>query len=174
MTISSDLRALLAAPRDPVPSGVHPTWLPAIPTAGDPRVAVWLARAACADLPALPATRPGPPRDAAHLVALADPLPVLVETGRDQLAFATSLSDGLLAGARTSHLTDRRAAIARCAGVQLDELGLVRVGARALAGHLSPLQQRQLALRLPRQLGAVVERELAGSWGAPVPFTRAP
>jgi hypothetical protein len=172
--IAADLRALLAAPRDPVPPGVHPSWLPAIPTAADPRVAVWLARSACAELPALPATRPGPPRDAAHLVALADPLPVLVATGRDQLAFATGLRDGILAGANLAGLTDRRAAIARCAGIQLDELGLVRVGARALAGHLSPLQQRQLALRLPRQLGEVVARELAGPWGAPVSFTRAP
>lgn len=167
--IGRDLRDLLAASRDPVP-GVHPSWLPAIPGAGDPRVAVWLARTACAQLPAMPAVRPGPPRDAAHLVALADPLPFLALTGRDQLAFATGLREGLLANAHVAHLVDRRAAIARCAGVALDELGMIVVGARALAGHLSPLQQRQLALRLPRQLGETVLRELAGSWGAAVPF----
>ena len=167
--IAAELRELLAAPRDPVPVGVHPSWLPALSPVRDP-VSVWLARWACADLPPLPPVRPGPPRDAAHLVALADPLPFLVETGRDQLAFATGLRDGLLARARVAHLTDKRAAIARCGGVQLDEIGLVRVGARALAGHLSALRGRQLAVRLPRPIGRVVERELAGTWGAPVPF----
>ena len=167
--IGPELRELLAAPRDPVPAGVHPSWLPALPTSRDP-IGVWLVRWACADLPPLPPVRSGPPCDAAHLVALAEPLAFLVETGRDQLAFATGLRDGVLAGARVAHLTDKRAAIARCQGVQLDEIGLVRVGARALAGHLSALRQRQLAVRLPRPLGLVVERELAGSWGAPVPF----
>ena len=164
--IGADLRELLAAPRDPVPA-VHASWLPVIPIAADPAVAVWLARVACAELPALPAVRPGPPRDAAHLVALADPLPFLVETGRDQLAFATGLRDGLLASAWAIS-GDRRAAIARCKGVALDELGLVRVGARCVT--LTSIQQRQLVVRLPRKIGLVVERELAGSWGPQVAF----
>lgn len=140
--IGADLRALLSAPRDPIPA-VHPSWLPVIQTHDDPRIAVWLARSACADLPPVPAAP--------------DPLPMLIATGRDMLAFATGLRDGLLASARTEHLTDRRAAIARCAGVQLDELGLIRVGARCLV--LTRLQQQQLVLRLPKPIGLVVDAE---------------
>ena len=140
--IGPELHALLALPRDPVPAGVHPSWAVAVDV-GDP-VSVWRAR--WANLPPLP---PGLP----------DPLPELVALGRDQLAFATGLRDGLLAGARTAHLTDKRAAIKRCQGVALDELGLIRVGARCLT--LGLVEQRQLVVRLPRQIGLVVERELA-------------
>lgn len=145
-------------------AGVHPSWLAGLDVSTP--AGVWQAR--WLDLPPLPPVRPGPPRDAEHLVALADPLPFLVARGRDHLAFATGLSTGLLAGAKTSGQGDRRAAIARCQGVALDELGLIRVGARTLS--LSPLQQRQLCVRLPKQLGDAVAKELGKSWGPPLPF----
>jgi len=145
-------------------AGVHPSWLAGIDVSTP--AGVWQAR--WLDLPPLPATRPGPPRNADHLVALADPLPFLVARGRDHLAFATGLATGLLAGAKTSDQGDRRAAIARCAGIQLDELGLIRVGARTLS--ISRLQQRQLCVRLPKKLGESIARELAHAWGPPVPF----
>lgn len=157
-----NLPEVCALPRDF--RGVHPTWLAGIDVSTP--AGVWQAR--WLDLPPLPSVRPGPPRNADHLVALADPLPFLVARGRDHLAFATGLSTGLLAGAKTTGQGDRRAAITRCQGVQLDELGLIRVGARTLS--LSRLQQRQLCVRLPKKLGEAIARELAHNWGAPVPF----
>ena len=135
--IASEVRVLLAGPRDF--AGVHPSWLVGLDVATP--VGVWKAR--WLGWPPVPVAP--------------DPLPALVAAGRDQLAFATGLSTGLLAGARTAHLTDRRGAIARCAGVQLDELGLIRVGARTLV--LSALERQQLVLRLPRAIGLALSRD---------------
>jgi hypothetical protein len=134
--ISPDVRALLAGPRDF--AGVHASWLAGFDLSP---VGIWKLR--WLGWPPVPVAP--------------DPLPALVSAGRDQLAFATGLTTGLLAGARTAHLTDRRAAIARCAGVQLDELGLIRVGVRTLV--LSPLARQQLVLRLPRPIGLALSRD---------------
>src|SRR5690606_8672440 len=116
---------------------------------------VWLARWACAAIPPLPAIDPRSttPASIGGAIQLAGPgLRAWLESvGIDQLAFAlgphaaaatTALGDRLATAAhriarapREGQLGSRRAAIAR-AGGDLDDLALVRIGARAIAPHV--------------------------------------
>lgn len=142
-------------------------------------VSVWLARWACAALPPLPPSDPAitRPRSAGEAIRMA-PAALrawLEEVGADQLAFAlgehagqaaAALDDRVAAAAaritrppRAGELGTRRAAIAR-ARVEPDGHALLRVGARALAPHVSALERRQLAVRLPREVGVRVLAEL--------------
>jgi hypothetical protein len=167
-----------AAVRAPLPAGLrrlHPSWLEAaldeLPRRARTAVAapsadpidVWLARWATASLPPL---RDGDVRDV---------LDWLTEVGADQLAYALgeqATAMPALAAARVriheppraDQLGPRRAAIARCRGVSLDDdLALVRIACRALAPHLATNQLAALELirKLPRPIGFVVARELA-------------
>ncbi|MCE9578314.1 MAG: hypothetical protein K8W52_34625, partial [Deltaproteobacteria bacterium] len=64
----------------------------------------------------------------------------------------------------------RRAAIARVAGVALEDRdALAAIGARAFAAHLRGDQPRQLVQRLPRVLGLRLAPELAHRAGASEP-----
>lgn len=144
---------------------------------------VWLARWVCARLPAMPATdadlaRPRSMADATRMTASALRA-WLEEVGADQIAFAvgksaTSISTRLGAAAariaqapRAGELGDRRSAIER-ARIAIDEIALLRVGARTVAAHAGPLERLQLAHRLPRDVGVLAELEaFAGSPGAP-------
>jgi hypothetical protein len=164
---------------------------------GTAPVDVWLARWACAEFPVMPLGREALPVTIEDVGAIGPPRSVewLASIGADQLALAVA-SAGELATAigrfgemvarasrrlriapRAGNLGPARAAVARCR-VDLDDLVLVRIGARALAPHLAGrmLVRRQLVLRMPRPLGVVVERELvahaheplanAPAWGA--------
>jgi hypothetical protein len=96
----------------------------------------------------------------------------LAGVGMDQLAFAAG--DLLIPGLgevatritkppRAGNLGPRRAAIARCEGISLDdESKYQRIGSRALAPHLAsdPIGRLQLTRRLVRRLGLVIEAEL--------------
>lgn len=169
---------IIALARAPVPAGlfaVHPTWIEAaladlpararsaLATGATDPVDVWLARWATA---AFPVTSSRHARD---------PFAWLVDVGADQFAFALgeqaravpSLASAMVRIAkppRAGGLGPKRAAIARCRDVSLeDELAFVRVACRALAPHLAldPLARLQLIRRLPRTVGIVVQRELA-------------
>lgn len=139
-------------------------------------VAVWLARwagAALAPMPDADATcvRPPAPPDVARMTG--DAIAAwLAEVGADQLAFAlgaaaTGMVAAQLAAARarieraprTGQLGERRAAIAR-SRLALDDDGLARIGARAIAPHLDAVARRQLVLRLPRPRGQAILFEL--------------
>lgn len=164
--------------RAPVPAGLrrlHPSWLEAVLGELPPRariavatpstdpVDVWLARWATAALPPL---RGGDVRDA---------LGWLTDVGADQLAYALgeqARAVPALSAARVrvhepprvGQLGPRRAAIARCRGISLDDdLALVRIACRALAPHLATnrLAAVELIRTLPRPIGLVVARELA-------------
>jgi hypothetical protein len=169
--------ARLASVRAPVPTGlrgVHRSWiehaLAALPPrarsvlAEGPRdaVDVWLARYACAELPGLPPTHDGAVRTLADLVALdGDALHAwLLRVGRAQLAYAASLTR--TTAPRRDELGSARAVIARCRGG--DPLA---IAARTASPHLmrAPLASRQLAVRLPRELGMMFEREVAAHAG---------
>ena len=179
--------ALAVLARAPLPVGsraVHPSWLEAALATlpGRARTAVsapstdpadvWLARWATADLPPFGAT------DELE-AASRDPLAWLTGIGADQLAFALGAparAIAALAGActrielppRVGQLGPKRAAIARCHDVSLDDdLALVRVASRALAPHLASdeLARLQLIVRLPRPVGMMVARELAAHAG---------
>jgi hypothetical protein len=179
---------ILAAARSPIPASlraVHPTWIEhalshltarartALATPSDDPVDVWLARWATHELPPTVSDERLPAiaamNDAAVVVAW------LGRIGADQMAFAlgdAAESIPALAAAiarigkppRLGELGPKRAAIARCRDVSLDEdLSFVLVGCRALAPHLATnqLAKLELILRLPRPIGIVVARELA-------------
>ncbi len=154
----------------------------AVASGGGDRIDAWLARWATATIPPMPAI------DEPRVTSLASALRVdaatleawLASTGADQLALALGAAGGgaldaaarivgerLRAAAlrirhapRLGGLGSTRAAIARCR-VTLDATALVRIGARAIAPHVTALPRRQLAHRLPRDLGLVVGDELA-------------
>lgn len=166
---------------------VHPSWIEAalveLPeraraaAAGSPHPApvdVWLARMAVASIPPMPSVALRP-LEAVLVRASADVLAWLSAVGADQLAFAlggAATSHPLLAAAaarigrapRAGQLGPQRAAIARCRGISLDEgeRALLVIASRALASHLAtdPVGRLQLARRLPRALGILVENEL--------------
>ena len=169
--------AITAAARAPVPAGlrlVHPSWIEAALEGLPPRaraavggagvgpVDVWLARWATATLPPL------------DVEDRRDVLAWLAAIGADQMAFALGDAAAKLPALATAaariarppragQLGPQRAAIARCRGVALeDELAFVRVASRALTPHLAANQlvRLQLARRLPRAIGIVVEREV--------------
>jgi hypothetical protein len=168
---------ILAAVRGPIPASlrrVHASWIEhalaslperartALATGATSLTDVWLARWATAAFPPT-ITR----RD--------DTLAWLTGIGMDQFAFAlgeparalTVLAPALARireAPRAGNLGPKRAAIARCREVSLDdELAFVRVASRALAPHLAAdqLAKRELILSLPRPLGIVVAREVA-------------
>jgi len=140
---------------------------------------VWLARSAMAGFVAMPPSRAkaNVPSD---LPALApEALQAWLErAGADQLARAAQLAGGELrelaerdpvlqaALARISvpprldQLGSDRAVVERCTHVPHDETRYLRIGARAVAAHLSPLVQQQVIQRLPRALGVAVRVEL--------------
>ncbi len=140
---------------------------------------VWLARSAMAGFVAMPQARANVnvPSD---LPALApEALRAWLErAGADQLARAAQLAGGemlelaerdpVLQAAlarisvppRVHQLGRDRAVVERCTHVPHDETRLLRIGARAVGGHLSPLVRQQLIQRLPRALGLAVRDEL--------------
>jgi len=162
----------------------------AVASAGGGPVDTWLARWATATIPPMPAIRE------ARVTSLASALAVdaatlerwLAEVGADQLALALGAAGGgaleaaarvvgprltaaalrILEPPRAGALGSIRAAIARCR-LTLDDRALVRIGARAIAAHIPALARRQLAHRLPRELGLVVEDELATAQLADAP-----
>ncbi|MEO7731589.1 MAG: hypothetical protein ABIY55_11495 [Kofleriaceae bacterium] len=162
----------------------------AVASGGGAPVETWLARWATATIPPMPAI------SEARVTSLASALAVdaatlerwLAEVGADQLALALGAAGGgaleaaaRVVGARLTAAAARigeppragalgsiRAAIARCR-VTLDDRALVRIGARAIAAHVPALARRQLAHRLPRALGLVVEDELATAPAADAP-----
>jgi hypothetical protein len=167
---------VIAAVRAPIPASVrqaHATWiehalaeLPArartvLASGVRDDVDVWLARWVTAVVP--PTIEP---RDA---------IAWLTTIGADQMAFALgaaakklpALADAFARIAkppRLGELGPKRAAIARCRDVSLDDdLAFVRVASRALVPHLAAnqLAKLQLILTLPRPIGIVVARELA-------------
>ena len=141
---------------------------------------VWLARSAMAGFVAMPQSR-------ANINAPAD-LPALApealqawleRAGADQVARAAQIAGGELlqlaerdlvlqaalvriaVPPRVNQLGSDRAIVERCMHVPHDETRLLRIGARAVAAHLSPLVRQQLVQRLPRALGVVVRVELS-------------
>ncbi len=155
--------------------GVHPSWIEAVLAelpararaaladgATDP-VDVWLARWATSSFPSEAGD------DARYSIEW------LVGIGADQFAFALGEQARALPSLaaavaridrppRVGQLGPKRAAIARCHDISLDDdLAFVRVACRALAPHLAVDQVARLQLirRLPRALGIVVERELS-------------
>ncbi len=192
--------AIARAPLPPGLRGIDPSWIEAalagLPIAaraalaggsGDP-TSVWLARWACAELPAMPATveRTGPPRTIAEAVTL--PAAALVAwlhaVGADQLAFALAI-----AGEGALEKLARSSAPLRAAATRIGEpprrgaLGLARaviercasgdvleIGAHAIAPYVAavPFAARQLALRLRRDRGLVIAQAFAASAAAPL------
>ena len=136
-------------------------------------VSVWLARWACAALPALPAIDPEaiPALDTMTRLSGAALRAWLEDIGAEQLAFALGdpraiagaaaiIGDRVLAAADRiavdpARLGPRRAAIARCQ-VTLDDHALFTIGVRTVAPRLDALTRRQLAHRLPRSLGRLL------------------
>ncbi len=192
--------AWIAELRAPVPAGlraIDASWIEAalagLPDAarvaiaaggGDP-TATWLARWACAALPAMLPVQPGPPHDLVHAMQLGreDLLAWLAEVGADQLAFAlagnpalaaaqravgqrlVAAADRITRAPRAGELGSRRAALIRCR-LPLDEATLVRIGARAIAPRLDhPLAARRLVVRLPRTLGSILADDLRDASG---------
>lgn len=167
--------------RAPVPAGirsVHPTWLEAgvqglaararasvaASGVGGP-VDVWLARWATANFVAMPAVAaPGTPRtaEAAGLLEGDAALRWLERVGADQFAHALASTGAQLPAAirdasarilrppRAGQLGPTRAAIERC---HVHRGDLVAIGANAVAPHLSPIVRRQIAARLPYDVG---------------------
>ena len=141
---------------------------------------VWLARTAMAGFVAMPLRRVEAVNLPAELPALAPAVlqAWLERAGADQLARAAQLAGGstMQLAERDPALRDARARIARpprlgqfgsdravvdrCTQIPQDELRLLRLGARAVAAHLSPLARQQLVQRLPRALGLAVRVEL--------------
>jgi hypothetical protein len=151
----------LAIARSPVPVGlraIHPSWiehgLEGLPPRARAVIAsvpatptdVWLARWATAHLPSMIVERE---------------LAARVEKHR-----AFLLVDGIPT-APLQALVTWLAALGRAG----DELERVRAGARIVAPRLSSIAARQLAVRLPKPVGTIVERELtAFRHGAPPPW----
>lgn len=171
--------------RAPVPPGfrgIDATWIEAalleLPVRARTAVAggalapadVWLARWACASLPALPAIDPAavPGLATATQLSAAALRGWLEDVGAEQLAYALGdpraiagaaaiVGERLVAAARgidpaSSRLGPRRAAIARCQ-VALDDRALVTIGMRTIAPLLDEPARTQVAYRLPRSLG---------------------
>jgi hypothetical protein len=164
------------AARAPVPAGlraVDPSWIEAAlarlpPRAraavaaggGDP-VDVWLARWACAELPPMPALRDViAPRSIDDVVAMRRLSTWLEAVGNAQLAYAASLAQA--GAARRDELGPARVVIARCRGGDV-----LAIAARAIAPYTDPLSARQLSVRLPRDTGQALERELLVHAAAP-------
>lgn len=152
----------------------------AVATLGSSPREVWLARTAMAGFVAMPQRRVEEVNLPAELPALA-PAALqawLERAGADQVARAAQLAGGetMQLAERDLELRDARARIARpprlgqfgsdravvdrCTGIPQDELRLLRLGARAVAAHLSPRVRQQLVQRLPRALGIAVRVEL--------------
>lgn len=162
----------------------------AVASGGGGPVDTWLARWATATIPPMPAITEAQVTslDSALAVDAATLERWLAEVGADQLALALGAAGGgaleaaarivgarltaaalrVLEPPRAGALGSVRAAIARCR-VTLDDRALVRIGARAIAAHVPALARRQLAHRLPRELGLVVEHELATAQPAEPP-----
>jgi hypothetical protein len=153
---------------------------------------VWLARWALAAIPPLPAIdlALATPRSLADALRLAPQALTnwLANAGADQLAHALASQPEALralarvvgdrvviAATRIKHapragaLGPTRDAITRCKGDATNDL-LVRIGVRALAPHTDALSRRQLALRLPQNLGLLDELVTH----ATLPIERAP
>jgi hypothetical protein len=182
--------AIARAPTTPGLRGVHPTWIEAalaelperarsaVAAGGGTEIDVWLARWACAKLPPLtPVAAVRWPRSVAQVIALSgDELRVWLERiGADQLAVVmasagerTAATERIGRPPRAGALGPARASIARCRGVAIDEAGLVRIGARAIAPYFDAFTGRQLIVRLPRPLGLVVAEELAAAASVPI------
>jgi hypothetical protein len=167
----------IAAAQAPIPPGlrgVHPSWIEAA-LAGLPERAraafaggaagaleVWLVRWACAELPPLPALREiGDPRSIGDVVAMAQLAVWLDAVGRAQLAYAASLAHP--GAPRRDELGPARVVIARCRGGDA-----TTIAARALAPHCDAIAARQLAVRLPREIGIAIECELLAHARDPV------
>ena len=178
------------APTPPGLRGVDPTWIEAalaqlperaraaVAAGGGNELDVWLARSACAELPPLPPTVSTRwPRGVAEVIALSgSELRTWIErVGADQLAAVmasaghqTAVTQRITTPPRAGALGPVRASIARCRGVAVDELGLARIGARAIAPYFDALTARQLMVRLPRPVGLVVGAELAAAAHVPI------
>ncbi|MDB4957842.1 MAG: hypothetical protein JWO36_5411 [Myxococcales bacterium] len=193
-TRRAEWAAAARAPMPPGLRGVHPTWIEAalaplpdraraaLAAGSEDPIDVWLARWVCAELPPMPPItneRPASGRFVSVAVVVAqggDELRAWLEqTGADQLAVVmasagqqTRATERIAKPPRAGALGPARACIARCRGVVLDELGLLRIGARAIAPYFDALARRQLILRLPRDIGIVVGAELAQAAGDPV------
>jgi hypothetical protein len=157
--------------------GVHASWiehaLSELPArarralAEGPRdaVDVWLVRWACSELPALPATSDRAVLRVEDLISVPnDALAAWLErVGHGQLAYAASLARP--GAARRDELGPARGVIARCRGGDP-----VAIAARALAPHViaHAAAPRQLAVKLPRDRGLLLERELAAHAGEPL------
>jgi len=127
----------------------------------------WLARWACAAIPPLPPVRDRAPRSLDDVVALPGDrlLAWLGAVGRAQRAYAISLAAP--GAVRRDELGAARAVIARCRPEGSSDLA---IGARAIAPHVaaSPIAARQLAVRLPRELGLAIEAELLAHASDPI------
>ncbi|MGE0547269.1 MAG: hypothetical protein AB7O24_22725 [Kofleriaceae bacterium] len=182
------------APLPPGLRGIDPSWIEAalatlpeharsaMASPSDP-ASVWLARWACAGLPAIAAIDPAIQRlSSPDDLTRAPPQTLLAwleAVGEDQLVLAVSaagesavdamarrLGRDLSAAARrirepprVGELGTVRAAIQRCR-VEIDQRALVRIAGRALAPRLDPLQARQLAVRLRYPIGSALLVEL--------------
>lgn len=163
----------------------------AVASGGGDAASVWLARWATASIPPMPAVT------AARVVSLDTALRAsagtlerwLADTGADQLAFALAtagdagepavaaaariVGERLVAAAarierapRAGALGPIRAAIAR-SRVVLDDVALVRIGARAVAPYVDPLARLTIMHRLPRAIGSIVGGELLAAARSP-------
>jgi hypothetical protein len=161
----------------------------AVARGGGDAVDVWLARWATAALPPmLPVTALRVTSlDSAIRVDAATLVAWLEDTGADQLALALGATGGGAVSAAVRLVGDRltaaaarialapragalgpvRAAIERCR-VELDDRALLRIGARAVAPHTDALARLRIVHRLPRSLGLIAARELAGAVHRPV------
>jgi hypothetical protein len=183
----------LAEVRLPVPPGVrgvHRSWLEhglaglplrarrAVAEGPSDPIDTWLARWACRELPPLLVSAARDVRVPADLAALGGEAlhAWLAAVGRAHLAAAAAIARR---EQRRDALGPARALIVRCEGGDV-----LAIAARALAPHLAhdPLAGRRLAVRLPRDLGRAIERELAAhaadpladapAWAALVASTR--
>jgi len=71
---------------------------------------------------------------------------------------------------RAGALGPMRAILERCSGATFDELGLMRIGARAIAPYVALRQLARLVLmcRLPRPMGLAIGEELHAHAGDPI------
>lgn len=189
----------IAWARAPVPAGVrsiHPSWLEAelagLPSraraavaaaGGSDPVDIWLARWATANFVAMPAVL-GVGRFAPNDVGSLDSQAVMTWLGRvgaDQLAYALEAAgtgvpvalrdaaDRIRRAPRVGKLGPVRAAIERCDSHRGD---LVRIGASAVAPHLTPVVRRQVVARFSHAIGGQLRN--AFDAGALTPLDRCP